>query len=112
MPEVSPETVFTGPLLRQIREAIGIELREIAEKSKIGMAYLVALEGETFAKLPAAVYVRGFLAEYGPCRRPRHRAGQADLPRAVPRGAPVPRRRGGGGAGSPAAGGPFTAAKP
>ena len=64
MPEVSPETVFTGPLLRQIREAIGIELREIAEKSKIGMAYLVALEGETFAKLPAAVYVRGFLAEY------------------------------------------------
>ena len=28
------------------------------------MAYLVALEAEVFAKLPAAVYVRGFLAEY------------------------------------------------
>jgi len=28
------------------------------------MAYLSALEGEAFAKLPAAVYVRGFLAEY------------------------------------------------
>ncbi|MEJ7604271.1 MAG: helix-turn-helix domain-containing protein [Kofleriaceae bacterium] len=64
MPEVGPETVFTGPLLRQIREAIGVELREIAERSKIGMAYLHALEGEVFAKLPAAVYVRGFLAEY------------------------------------------------
>ncbi|MBA3819299.1 MAG: helix-turn-helix domain-containing protein [Deltaproteobacteria bacterium] len=64
MPDVSPATIFTGPLLRQIREAIGIELREIAEKSKIGMAYLSALEGDHFGKLPAAVYVRGFLSEY------------------------------------------------
>lgn len=64
MPEVSAQTEFSGPLLRQIREAVGVELREIAERSKIGMAYLNALEGEVFAKLPAAVYVRGFLAEY------------------------------------------------
>ncbi len=64
MPEITPRTEFSGPLLRQIREAIGIELREIAEKSKIGMAYLQALEGEVFNKLPAPVYVRGFLAEY------------------------------------------------
>lgn len=64
MPEISPLTEFSGALLRQIREAIGIELREIAERSKIGMAYLSALEGEAFRKLPAAVYVRGFLAEY------------------------------------------------
>lgn len=64
MPEVSATTEFSGPLLRQIREAVGVELREIAERSKIGMAYLNALEGEVFAKLPAAVYVRGFLAEY------------------------------------------------
>ena len=28
------------------------------------MAYLSAIEGEAFGKLPAAVYVRGFLAEY------------------------------------------------
>jgi flagellar biosynthesis protein FlhG len=64
MPEIGPRTEFSGPLLRQIREAVGIELREIAERSKIGMAYLAALESEVFAKLPAAVYVRGFLAEY------------------------------------------------
>jgi flagellar biosynthesis protein FlhG len=64
MPAVTPRTEFTGPLLRQIREAVGVELREIAERSKIGMAYLQALEGEVFAKLPAPVYVRGFLAEY------------------------------------------------
>lgn len=64
MPEVTPHTEFSGPLLRQIREAIGVELREIAERSKIGMAYLQAMEGEVFAKLPAPVYLRGFLAEY------------------------------------------------
>src|SRR3954471_13996449 len=64
MPEISSGTEFSGPLLRQIREAVGVELREIAERSKIGMAYLSALEGESFHKLPAAVYVRGFLAEY------------------------------------------------
>lgn len=28
------------------------------------MAYLQALESELYAKLPAAVYVRGFLVEY------------------------------------------------
>nr|HEX4318008.1 helix-turn-helix domain-containing protein [Kofleriaceae bacterium] len=64
MPELTERTEFSGPLLRQIREAVGVELREIAERSKIGMAYLQALEGEIFAKLPAPVYVRGFLAEY------------------------------------------------
>jgi flagellar biosynthesis protein FlhG len=64
MPEISPLTEFSGALLRQVREAIGVELREIAERSKIGMAYLSAIEGEAFGKLPAAVYVRGFLAEY------------------------------------------------
>ena len=64
MPEITARTEFSGPLLRQIREAVGVELREIAERSKIGMAYLQALEGEVFNKLPAPVYVRGFLAEY------------------------------------------------
>jgi len=64
MPQLGPRTEYSGALLRQIREACGIELREIAERSKIGMAYLSALEGEVFAKLPASVYVRGFLVEY------------------------------------------------
>jgi flagellar biosynthesis protein FlhG len=64
MPDVGPRTAFSGALLRQVREALGIELREIAERSKIGMAYLQAIEDERFAKLPAAVYVRGFLQEY------------------------------------------------
>jgi len=64
MPELGPRTEYSGPVLRQVREALGIELREVAERSKIGLAYLVSLESDAFAKLPASVYVRGFLTEY------------------------------------------------
>jgi flagellar biosynthesis protein FlhG len=64
MPELGPRTEFSGPVLRQIREALGIELREVAERSKIGIGYLQSLESDAFAKLPAPVYVRGFLTEY------------------------------------------------
>jgi hypothetical protein len=64
MPDVGPRTEFSGAILRQIREALGIELREVAERSKIGLAYLQSLESDAFTKLPAPVYVRGFLTEY------------------------------------------------
>jgi len=64
MPEIGPRTEFTGAVLRQVREAYGIDLREVAERSKIGMAYLTALEADAFNSLPAPVYVRGFLTEY------------------------------------------------
>jgi flagellar biosynthesis protein FlhG len=64
LPAIAADTEFSGPLLRQIREAQGIELRDIAERSKIGMAYLQAMEAEIWNKLPAVVYVRGFVAEY------------------------------------------------
>jgi len=43
---------------------MGIELREISERTKISTAYLGAIEGEEFERLPAPVYVRGFLVEY------------------------------------------------
>jgi flagellar biosynthesis protein FlhG len=63
-PAIPPDADFTGQLLRDVREALGIELREISERTKIGMAYLAAIEEELFDKLPAPVYVRGFLVEY------------------------------------------------
>lgn len=64
MPELGPRTDYTGALLRQVREALGIELREVAERSKIGIGYLQSLEADAFDRLPAPVYVRGFLTEY------------------------------------------------
>lgn len=64
MPELGPRTEYSGAVLRQVREALGIELREVAERSKIGIAYLQSLENDAYGRLPAPVYVRGFLTEY------------------------------------------------
>jgi flagellar biosynthesis protein FlhG len=64
MPVIDPTTHFTGAFMREVREAHGLALREIAEQTKISMTYLDAIESESFDKLPATVYVRGFLTEY------------------------------------------------
>lgn len=61
--EIGPDTEFTGPLLRKVRESQGIELAEISSRTKISKQHLVALEEETYDNLPATVYVRGFVAE-------------------------------------------------
>lgn len=62
-PVITPETEFTGPLLRAVRESQGVSIREIGQRTKIGAAHLEALEGEAFDLLPAPVYVRGFVTE-------------------------------------------------
>ncbi len=61
--EITPETQFTGPLLRKVRESQGAELSEIADTTKIAGAHLRAIEEEDFASLPALVYTRGFVQE-------------------------------------------------
>jgi cytoskeletal protein RodZ len=61
--EPSAETSF-GTWLRRQREMREIELREIADKTKISLRYLKAMEEDRFDVLPAAVFARGFLREY------------------------------------------------
>jgi len=61
--EIGPDTEFTGPLLRKVRESQGIELTEISSRTKISRSHLVALEEEAYDNLPAIVYVRGFVTE-------------------------------------------------
>jgi flagellar biosynthesis protein FlhG len=61
---LGPETVFTGDLLRRVRESRGLSLDELAARSKIKSSYLRALEEESWDQLPASVYVRGFIANY------------------------------------------------
>lgn len=59
---VGPDTVFTGEMLKQIRESQRMSLKEISEKTRISQASLAALESERFEDLPnARVYVRGFV---------------------------------------------------
>jgi len=61
--EIGPDTEFTGAMLRKVREAQGVDIGEISERTKIGRLHLAALEDEAWTQLPAEVYVRGFLAE-------------------------------------------------
>lgn len=63
-PQIGPTTEFTGALLRQLREARGIDLQAISQKTKITLAHLRALEDESLTAMPAPVYIRGFLLEY------------------------------------------------
>ena len=62
--EIGPDTEFTGPLLRKVRESQGLELGDLSAKTRIGRGYLQAIEEERFAELPALVYTRGFLVEF------------------------------------------------
>jgi flagellar biosynthesis protein FlhG len=61
--EIGPDTEFSGTLLRKVRESQGVELNEIATRTKIARMHLGAIEEELYDDLPAPVYVRGFLTE-------------------------------------------------
>jgi flagellar biosynthesis protein FlhG len=63
LPQLSPvESV--GRLLRQLRENSGLTLGEIAHRTKISPMRLDQIEQEMFERLPATVYLRGFVLEY------------------------------------------------
>lgn len=62
-PLITPETDFSGALLRAVRESQGVALAEVAKRTKVGTHHLEAIEKEDFAHMPAPVYVRGFVAE-------------------------------------------------
>jgi ribosome-binding protein aMBF1 (putative translation factor) len=55
-------SVYTGELIRKMREQKGLTLKEIAERTKISVGVLQALEDERYEDMPSArVYVRGFV---------------------------------------------------
>ena len=61
-PKVSPETIFTGEILRKVRESQRLTLKELSQRTRISVASLAALESERYEDLPnARVYVRGFV---------------------------------------------------
>ena len=68
-PSITPDTEFSGDLLRAVRQSQGTSLHQISERTKVGTAYLRCIEDEEFEKLPAAVYVRGFVTEFAKCLR-------------------------------------------
>lgn len=55
---------YDGSRLRRARMVRGIEIDQIAATTKINPAYLRSIEEDAYEDLPAAVYVRGFVAAY------------------------------------------------
>ncbi len=53
-----------GQKLKQIRESLGISLEEIAQKTRIRLNYLEAIETDDDDTLPSKVHKRGFLRLY------------------------------------------------
>ena len=62
-----PGFVYTGQALREIRETLGFDLREISMRTKVTRTNLGFIEAESFIHLPALVYLRGFISEYAKC---------------------------------------------
>lgn len=54
-------TTWSGEVLRQIREARGITLQQISERTKVTRHHIENIEADRFELLPAAVYLRGIL---------------------------------------------------
>lgn len=54
-----------GPTLQDARRRLGLDVREVEERTKIRARYIRALENEDWESLPAPAYVRGFLRTYG-----------------------------------------------
>lgn len=53
-----------GKLLASARQAKGMTTAEVADKLKLTARQIEAMEAEEFDKLPAAVFVRGFIRNY------------------------------------------------
>lgn len=61
---VQSESSSFGDWLRRQREMREISLRDIADRTKISMRYLEAMEADRFDLLPAPIFAKGFLREY------------------------------------------------
>ncbi|MBV8046249.1 MAG: helix-turn-helix domain-containing protein [Paludibacterium sp.] len=59
-----PDPVSVGRALRAGREAAGLSLNEVAERLKLSLRQLDAIERDDFDALPGATFVRGFVRNY------------------------------------------------
>ncbi|MFA6033780.1 MAG: helix-turn-helix domain-containing protein [Myxococcota bacterium] len=61
---IGPDTVFTGALLKTIRELHNLNVADIAAITKVTRTSVENLEKELYRELPALIYLRGHLTQY------------------------------------------------
>lgn len=57
-------TNFTGPFLKEIREYRNVTVERMSEMIRVSKMHIRAIEDEDTARLPADVYVRGYVYQY------------------------------------------------
>lgn len=57
-------TELTGSALKMLREQRGLSVQNVADTTKMSARYLESIEEESYRKLPARPYLRGFLVLY------------------------------------------------
>jgi curved DNA-binding protein CbpA len=60
---IETENEWRGSFIRHVREAQNVSIEEMSNITKVSKTYLLAIEEENFKKLPALVFVRGFLTQ-------------------------------------------------
>ncbi|WPU64874.1 helix-turn-helix domain-containing protein [Peredibacter starrii] len=55
---------FPGSFLKEIREYKNVSIERMAEMTRISKTHLTAIENEDVSKLPAEVYVRGYVYQF------------------------------------------------
>jgi hypothetical protein len=60
---------YDGATLRKVRDARGLTLKVVAESTKISQHNLRLIEANDSTRLPAPVYLRGYLHAYARCLR-------------------------------------------
>ena len=79
---IEEETEWRGDFLRKIRENLAVSIEELSSSTKIPKSYILAIECEDYLKLPASVYVRGFLVQIARVLKlPQERVAKAYLSR-------------------------------
>ena len=61
---ISGTDKISGNLLKVLREKMSVSIEEMSNKIKVSKIYLEAIESDSFDKLPAEVYAKGFFNSY------------------------------------------------
>jgi curved DNA-binding protein CbpA len=65
--EINDALEFSGEFLKRIREYKNVDIERLADMTKVSKMHIQNIEYENFSKLPAPVYVRGFVFQYAKC---------------------------------------------
>ncbi len=54
---------YSGDLINRVRRARGISLDQVSQVTRISIKFLEAIEADEYSRLPATIFVRGYLKE-------------------------------------------------